>query len=96
MNGLAARRRCQCKFNPVEKTANVECSPIKCPAISERHLRPTAECPIPVIVSPDDPVLCPYVVCNYSDDAGKLHFTKKKRFTKTNNEEEANPRPFFI
>ncbi|RWS13599.1 epidermal cell surface receptor-like protein [Dinothrombium tinctorium] len=69
INGLSSKRRCQCKPSMNGLKPNVQCFPGQCPQITERHLRPTPECPIPVIVTPDDPVMCPYVVCNYSDEA---------------------------
>lgn len=80
-NGLAivTQKRCQCKLltdntsdsvHSSTKTT-VECGPAQCPQITERHLRPSPECPVPVVVTPEDPtIMCPYVVCNHSEETG--------------------------
>lgn len=70
-NVLGPRRRCSCKPTPPLGKPQVDCFGGICPKITERHLKPSAECPLPVLISPEDPVLCPYVICNYSEETGK-------------------------
>ncbi|RWS31371.1 epidermal cell surface receptor-like protein [Leptotrombidium deliense] len=70
VNGIISRRRCQCKAGAPGQQPIVQCYPGQCPQITDRHVKPSPECPIPVVVTPDDPIMCPYVVCNYSEDAG--------------------------
>lgn len=69
---LGPRRRCQCNSTPNGKP-QVQCLPAVCPKITDRHLKPSLECPIPALVTPDDPLICPYVVCNYSEETGKFN-----------------------
>ncbi|KAI1288397.1 putative epidermal cell surface receptor [Halotydeus destructor] len=74
--GLSPRmhRRCQCKAPGTGNgSPRVECRPGKCPQITDRHLRPSPECPVPVIVAPEGPaIMCPYVVCNHTyEETGK-------------------------
>jgi len=43
-----------------------------CPQITERHLRPSRECPLPVLIAPEDPnVVCPYVICTQPEGESK-------------------------
>ncbi|CAL1285069.1 unnamed protein product [Larinioides sclopetarius] len=56
------QKLCSCRLNEVG-SPEVECRG-NCPQIPDRFLQPTEQCLRPVIVSPEDPLMCPYVVCN--------------------------------
>lgn len=73
---IVIQKRCHCKLDQVSDSghvkATVECSAGQCPQITDRHLRPSPECPVPVVVTPDDPtIMCPYVICNHSEEIGE-------------------------
>lgn len=86
---IVTAKRCRCRLkasdtetmSPTSSTTTIskakpviECFPAQCPPITERHLRPSPECPIPVVIAPDDPsIVCPYVVCNHTEETGKLN-----------------------
>lgn len=82
---IVTSKRCRCRLkatdsdvSPTMSTGSlgkskpvIECLPAQCPPITERHLQPSPECPIPVVISPDDPsIVCPYVVCNHTEESG--------------------------
>ncbi|KAG8179882.1 hypothetical protein JTE90_017414 [Oedothorax gibbosus] len=55
-------RQCECL-----EGGRVRC----CPRVPPRFLAPTERCPRPVVVTPDDPQMCPYVVCNNTAHGGE-------------------------
>lgn len=71
--GVGYKRRCQCKS--ANGKPQVECYPGGCQPITERFLQPSLDCSNPTIVMPDDPVMCPYVICNDSQETGTNNIT---------------------
>lgn len=69
---ISTRRKCQCRPGSGSQPI-VHCGLAQCPLITERHLRPSPQCPVPMIVNPDvSGIMCPYVICKHSsEDAGK-------------------------
>ncbi|XP_067133098.1 putative epidermal cell surface receptor isoform X1 [Centruroides vittatus] len=63
-------RVCICKVRSNGRTS-VECTG-GCPPIPARYREPTPQCARPVLITPDDPAICPYVVCNNSVSAKEL------------------------
>ncbi|XP_064484576.1 putative epidermal cell surface receptor isoform X2 [Ornithodoros turicata] len=56
------RRVCTCVML-ANGTATSECVG-GCPPLSELLPVPSSECPQPIVVKPDDPCVCPYIMCN--------------------------------
>ncbi|GFW97730.1 putative epidermal cell surface receptor [Trichonephila clavipes] len=56
------QKLCSCHLNEMG-SPEVECRG-GCPQIPPRFLQPTEQCLRPTIVNPEDPLMCPYVVCN--------------------------------
>ncbi|KFM61044.1 putative epidermal cell surface receptor, partial [Stegodyphus mimosarum] len=65
------QRLCTCFLNAMG-LPEVECRK-GCPQIPDRFLSPTEQCLHPVIVRPDDPQMCPYVVCNNTISGQELY-----------------------
>ncbi|XP_054711339.1 uncharacterized protein LOC129220928 [Uloborus diversus] len=64
-------RTCICHLSTTG-SPEVECRG-GCPQIPQRFLLPTEQCLRPVIVTPDDPLMCPYVVCNNTISGQELY-----------------------
>lgn len=69
---ISTRRKCQCRPGSGSQPI-VHCGLAQCPQITERHLRPSPQCPVPMIVDPDESgIMCPYVICKHTpEEAGK-------------------------
>lgn len=59
------RRQCTCKMLPSGGEAEAECTG-GCPPIPDRFQKPNPQCPRPVLVTPNDPGVCPYIVCSHT------------------------------
>lgn len=64
------KRRCECRLS--SGIMHITCNPGNCQPITGKYLEPTAECRIPAVVIPKDPVMCPYVICNNTQQEGEL------------------------
>lgn len=64
------KRRCECRLS--SGIMHISCNPGNCQPITGKYLEPTAECRIPSVVIPKDPVMCPYVICNNTKQEGEL------------------------
>ncbi|KAH7985410.1 hypothetical protein HPB49_026435 [Dermacentor silvarum] len=66
----SVRRQCSCKLRATG-AAEAECTS-SCPAIPERFQKPNPQCPRPVVVTPNDPGVCPYIVCSPTQPGKEL------------------------
>ncbi|XP_050037028.1 uncharacterized protein [Dermacentor andersoni] len=66
----SVRRQCSCKLRATG-VAEAECTS-SCPAIPERFQKPNPQCPRPVVVTPNDPGVCPYIVCSPTQPGKEL------------------------
>ncbi|XP_022248827.1 LOW QUALITY PROTEIN: putative epidermal cell surface receptor [Limulus polyphemus] len=66
----SVRRQCLCREDN-KGNSKVECVG-GCQPIPEKFKQPNPQCPRPVLVTPDDPLICPYIVCNNTDSGKEL------------------------
>ncbi|XP_042895339.1 uncharacterized protein [Parasteatoda tepidariorum] len=57
------QKLCSCILAPGEEIPHVDCRG-GCPPIPQKFMSPTEQCLRPVIVTPDNPLMCPYALCN--------------------------------
>ena len=56
------KKSCQCTLLP-NGTTEAQCKG-GCASLPANAQQPSVECPAPQIVQPDDPCICPYVICH--------------------------------
>ncbi|XP_076313883.1 uncharacterized protein LOC143226591 isoform X3 [Tachypleus tridentatus] len=66
----SVRSQCLCREDN-KGNSKVECVG-GCQPIPEKFKQPNPQCPRPVLVTPDDPLICPYIVCNNTDSGKEL------------------------
>ncbi|CAN7941651.1 unnamed protein product, partial [Ixodes pacificus] len=65
------RRQCTCKLLRTGGEAEAQCTG-GCPPIPDRFQKPNPQCPRPVLVTPNDPGVCPYIVCSHTQSGKEL------------------------
>ncbi|XP_077537764.1 uncharacterized protein LOC144149908 isoform X3 [Haemaphysalis longicornis] len=68
----SARRQCTCQLRAgTTDQAEADCTS-PCPPIPDRFQKPNPQCPRPVLVTPNDPGVCPYIVCSPTQPGKEL------------------------
>ncbi|XP_076317548.1 uncharacterized protein LOC143229290 isoform X2 [Tachypleus tridentatus] len=66
----SVKRQCVCRVDN-KGNPNAECGG-GCQPIPDKFKQPNLHCPRPVVITPGNPYICPYVVCNNTDSGNEL------------------------